>query len=131
MAAAVGRPTPPSRGKLWNTTLSSHPHRRHKRRPWCNGLSFDNLWRQQAWPHPQVRPNNCMGVERAMIDRRMLLNIDWMLVSLVVVLGAWGLTTVYSATHGRLETHLSGLYLKQIYWFAAGLVLMMLITVVD
>jgi rod shape determining protein RodA len=66
-----------------------------------------------------------------MIDRRMLLNIDWMLVALVVVLVAGGLTTVYSATHGRLETHLDGLYLKQIYWFAAGLVLMVLITLVD
>jgi rod shape determining protein RodA len=66
-----------------------------------------------------------------MIDRRMLVNIDWMLVGLVLVLGAWGLTTVYSATHGRLETHLEDLYLKQIYWFAAGLVLMALITLVD
>jgi rod shape determining protein RodA len=61
----------------------------------------------------------------------MLVNIDWMLVGLVLVLGAWGLTTVYSATHGRLETHLEDLYLKQIYWFAVGLVLMALITLVD
>jgi rod shape determining protein RodA len=66
-----------------------------------------------------------------MIDRRMLLNIDWILVLLVFIIGAWGLTTVYSATHGRLETHLDDLYLKQIYWFSAGVVLMVLMTLVD
>jgi rod shape determining protein RodA len=66
-----------------------------------------------------------------MIDRRMLLNIDWMLLLLVFGIAVWGLVTVYSATHGRLETHLDDLYLKQIYWFCAGLVLMVLITLVD
>jgi rod shape determining protein RodA len=66
-----------------------------------------------------------------MIDRRMLLNIDWMLLLLVFGIGVWGLVTVYSATHGRLETHLDDLYLKQIYWFGAGLVLMVLVTLVD
>ena len=66
-----------------------------------------------------------------MIDRRMLLNIDWMLLLLVFGIGTWGLVTVYSATHGRLETHLDDLYLKQIYWFSAGLVLMISVTLVD
>jgi rod shape determining protein RodA len=66
-----------------------------------------------------------------MIDRRMLVNIDWLLVALVLVLGAWGLLTVYSATHGRLETHLEDLYLKQLYWFGAGLMLMVATTLVD
>jgi rod shape determining protein RodA len=66
-----------------------------------------------------------------MIDRRMLLNIDWMLLLLVFGIGAWGLVTVYSATHGRLETHLDDLYLKQIYWFSVGLVLMVSVTLVD
>ena len=55
-----------------------------------------------------------------MIDRRMLMNIDWMLLLMVGGI-AWGLVTVYSATHGRLETHLDDFYLKQIYWFGAGL----------
>jgi rod shape determining protein RodA len=66
-----------------------------------------------------------------MIDRRMLLNIDWLLILLVFGISAWGLVTVYSATHGRLETHLDDLYLKQIYWFGAGLVLMLVVTLVD
>jgi rod shape determining protein RodA len=66
-----------------------------------------------------------------MIDRRMLLNIDWMLLLLVFGIGALGLITVYSATNGRLETHLDGLYLKQIYWFCAGLALMVVVTLVD
>ncbi|MGH8056290.1 MAG: rod shape-determining protein RodA [Candidatus Entotheonellia bacterium] len=66
-----------------------------------------------------------------MIDRRMLLNIDWVLVLLVLMIGALGLTTVYSATHGRLETHLDDLYMKQLYWFCGGLVLMILTTLVD
>jgi rod shape determining protein RodA len=66
-----------------------------------------------------------------MIDRRMLLNIDWMLILAVFIIVTWGLVTVYSATHGRLETHLEDFYLKQIYWFGAGLVLMVLMTFVD
>jgi rod shape determining protein RodA len=66
-----------------------------------------------------------------MIDRRMLLNIDWMLILIVFGIAAWGLVTVYSATHGRLETHLEDLYLKQLYWFAAGLVLMVLVSLLD
>jgi rod shape determining protein RodA len=66
-----------------------------------------------------------------MIDRRMLMNIDWMLLLLVFGIVAWGLVTVYSATHGRLETHLEDFYLKQIYWFGAGLVLMVVVTLVD
>jgi rod shape determining protein RodA len=66
-----------------------------------------------------------------MIDRRMLLNIDWTLLVLVFIIGAWGLITVYSATHGRLETHLDDVYLKQLYWFVAGLALMVLVTLVD
>jgi rod shape determining protein RodA len=66
-----------------------------------------------------------------MIDRRMLLNIDWMLILPVFIIVTWGLVTVYSATHGRLETYLEDFYLKQIYWFGAGLVLMVLMTFVD
>jgi rod shape determining protein RodA len=66
-----------------------------------------------------------------MIDRRMLANIDWMLLLMVGGIVTWGLVTVYSATHGRLETHLDDFYLKQIYWFGAGLVLMVCVTLVD
>jgi rod shape determining protein RodA len=66
-----------------------------------------------------------------MIDRRMLLNIDWMLLLMVFGIAAWGLITVYSATHGRLETHLEDLYLKQLYWFAAGLVLLVIVSLMD
>jgi rod shape determining protein RodA len=66
-----------------------------------------------------------------MIDRRMLFNIDWVLLLLVVGIAAWGLITVYSATHGRLETHLDDLYLKQVTWFGAGIVLMVLVILVD
>jgi rod shape determining protein RodA len=66
-----------------------------------------------------------------MIDRRMLINIDWLLLLLVFGIVTWGLVTVYSATHGRLETHLDDLYLKQLYWFCAGLVMMVLVTFID
>ncbi len=66
-----------------------------------------------------------------MIDRRMLMNIDWMLLLMVGGIVTWGLVTVYSATHGRLETHLDDFYLKQSYWFGAGLVLMVFVTLVD
>ena len=61
----------------------------------------------------------------------MLMNIDWMLLLMVSGIVTCGLITVYSATHGRLETHLDDFYLKQIYWFGAGLVLMVFVTLVD
>src|SRR5215475_6635989 len=66
-----------------------------------------------------------------MIDRRMLMNVDWLLLLLVFGIVTWGLVTVYSATHGRLETHLDDFYLKQLYWFCAGLVMMVLVIFVD
>src|SRR5919108_4947666 len=66
-----------------------------------------------------------------MVDRRMLMNLDWVLLLMVGGILTWGLVTVYSATHGRLETHLDDFYLKQIYWFGIGLVLMVCVILVD
>jgi rod shape determining protein RodA len=61
----------------------------------------------------------------------MLMNIDWLLLLMVGAILTGGLITVYSATHGRLETHLEDFYLKQMYWFGVGLVLMVAVTLVD
>ena len=61
----------------------------------------------------------------------MLMNIDWVLIMPIFIIVTLGIVTVYSATHGRLEPHLEDFYLKQIYWFGAGLVLMVLMTFVD
>jgi rod shape determining protein RodA len=66
-----------------------------------------------------------------MIDRRMLMNLDWILLLMVGGIVTWGLITVYSATHGRLETHLDDFYLKQLYWFGIGLVLMVCVILID
>lgn len=62
------------------------------------------------------------------IDRRLVFNVDWLLLGAVLLLAAIGVSTIVSATHsGRL----SGLYLKQIYILGLGLVAMLVAIAVD
>jgi rod shape determining protein RodA len=52
------------------------------------------------------------------IDRRLLLNIDWVLLSSALLIAGIGVVTIHSATFGTAS---SGLFLKQIYLVGAGL----------
>ena len=54
-----------------------------------------------------------------MIDRRLVANVDWLLLGATLLLALAGVATVYSATH---KGALAGLHLKQLYLVAAGLV---------
>jgi len=61
-----------------------------------------------------------------MFDRRFVQYFDWGLFGLAVVLGSFGLLTLYSVVNAGAVTPLKILYLKQMIWFGAGLVLMVI-----
>ncbi len=59
-----------------------------------------------------------------MFDRRLIKNFDWGLLCLVFLLGTVGLGTLYSAvTAGVLDSQKT-LYTKQLIWYSAGLIVM-------
>ena len=59
-----------------------------------------------------------------MFDRRLVQNFDWLLLGLVCAITAMGLVNLYSAGYNRGEG--TPLYIKQLYWLAVGLALMLL-----
>jgi rod shape determining protein RodA len=63
-----------------------------------------------------------------MIDRRLVANVDWLLLGATLLLALAGVATVYSATHGGA---LEGLHVKQLYLVAAGVVGLLLALLVD
>ncbi|PIY20971.1 MAG: rod shape-determining protein RodA [Deltaproteobacteria bacterium CG_4_10_14_3_um_filter_60_8] len=63
-------------------------------------------------------------------DRRLLLNFDWVLLGTVLVIGAMGLLNLYSATF-MAASYGTPLYLKQVYFFVGGLLLILAIISID
>ncbi len=61
-----------------------------------------------------------------MFDRRLIEYFDWWLLALTLLLGAVGIFLIYSAVNAGGGSSLSGLYVRQICWFSAGMVLMVL-----
>lgn len=64
------------------------------------------------------------------IDRRLLINFDWFLLVMVLLISAIGILNIYSASH-NLYTRGEPLYTKQLYWLLVGLVLMVITFSVD
>ncbi len=62
------------------------------------------------------------------IDRRLLLNLDWVLLGAALVLASIGIAMIHSAT---FSGHSSGLYLKQAYVLAAALPALLVALSVD
>jgi rod shape determining protein RodA len=62
------------------------------------------------------------------IDRRLLFNVDWVLVGATVALAVIGVVMILSATQG---TRLSGLWLRQLYMVLLGLAALFLSLTVD
>jgi rod shape determining protein RodA len=62
-----------------------------------------------------------------MFDRRLLLHIDWLLLSVTVLLALGGLASIYSTTYSQ------GLYLyqKQIWWLIIGSILILPVIALD
>src|SRR5947209_10793168 len=55
-------------------------------------------------------------------------DFDWPLVGIVLLICTIGVLEIYSAT---LSRRFSGVYIKQIYWVAAGLLLMFIVSLVN
>ena len=59
-----------------------------------------------------------------MFDRRLVKCFDWGLLGLTVLLGTFGLITLYSAATAGKVTPQTTIYMKQLIWYAGGLVVM-------
>ncbi|OGW12438.1 MAG: rod shape-determining protein RodA [Nitrospinae bacterium RIFCSPLOWO2_12_FULL_45_22] len=62
-----------------------------------------------------------------MFDRRLIINIDWILLGLTLVIAFFGLMAIYSAAGGDGENT----YFKQIFWLGFGLVGLIIVISVD
>lgn len=65
-----------------------------------------------------------------MIDRRLLLNIDWMLAGLVLAICLLGILNIYSAS-SSYQIVGSPFYVKQFYWMTFGFTLSLVLCTVD
>jgi rod shape determining protein RodA len=65
-----------------------------------------------------------------MIDRRLLMNIDWILAGLVVTVCLLGILNIYSATTPYKIVG-TAYYLKQIYWMLAGMFVALIVSSFD
>lgn len=65
-----------------------------------------------------------------MIDRRLLTNIDWVLIGLVVTVCLLGILNIYSATTPYKIVG-AAYYIKQIYWMLAGMTVSLLVCSID
>ncbi len=74
--------------------------------------------------------NNALEGGGAMIDRRLLTNIDWILAGLVVTVCLLGILNIYSATTPYKVVSMT-YYLKQFYWMLAGIFVALVISSVD
>lgn len=64
-----------------------------------------------------------------MFDRRLVQNFDYLLLALVLLIAGMGIVNLYSAGFNRGEG--TPLYIKQMYWLAVGLGLMILTLIYD
>ena len=64
------------------------------------------------------------------IDRRLLINFDWVFLGIVLFISAVGILNIYSAGH-NLYVRGEPFYVRQIYWLLVGLVIMIVAFSVD
>ena len=64
-----------------------------------------------------------------MFDRRLVQNFDYLLLALVLLIAGMGIVNLYSAGLNRGEG--TALYIKQMYWLAVGMGLMVLTLIYD
>ena len=65
-----------------------------------------------------------------MIDRRLLLDFDWVLLGLVLVVSLLGIMNIYSATTPYKLVG-TAYYLKQCYWLLAGMAVTLMVCSID
>lgn len=66
-----------------------------------------------------------------MIDRRILANIDWTILIVVLALISVGIINLYSATSPVINSNTIPLFLRQTYWALIGLILIVIIIFID
>ena len=65
-----------------------------------------------------------------MIDRRLLINIDWILAGLVVSVCLLGILNIYSATT-PYKVIGTAYYIKQFYWMLFGMIISLIVCSID
>jgi len=66
-----------------------------------------------------------------MFDRRLVHNFDWGLLGLTLLLGALGLITLYSGVIAKTPTPQKIVFMKQIIWYGAGFIVMVICFLFD
>jgi len=66
-----------------------------------------------------------------MFDRRLLQNFDWILLLILILIGAISTINLYSATFPIRDTGGSEIFYKHIYWFLIGLASLLIMTTFD
>jgi len=61
-----------------------------------------------------------------MFDRRLIINFDWGLLGLTLLLGALGFIALYSAAMAGISTPQKIIYIKQLVWYCVGLAAMVI-----
>jgi rod shape determining protein RodA len=66
-----------------------------------------------------------------MFDRRLIDNFDWILLAMLIVIGLLSVINLYSATYSVRPLGGSQIYMKQVFWYAAGFMILLLMTTFD
>jgi rod shape determining protein RodA len=66
-----------------------------------------------------------------MFDRRLLQNFDWVLLLILILIGSLSILNLYSATFPIKDAGGSQIFLKQIYWYIIGFVVLLMMTTFD
>ncbi len=65
------------------------------------------------------------------IDRRLIKNFDWLMLSVSIVISLIGIMTIYSATRPIAAEAHHGFYIKQVYWLMLGIIALFLVVSID
>jgi rod shape determining protein RodA len=66
-----------------------------------------------------------------MLDRRLINNFDWIILTLLILVGLLGVLNLYSATFSVRSLGESQIVVKQICWYAIGFLVLVLMTTFD
>ena len=66
-----------------------------------------------------------------MFDRRLLQHFDWILLLLLMIITGISLVNLYSATYPIKDVGGTQIFMKQLYWFLAGFIVLLMMTTFD
>lgn len=65
------------------------------------------------------------------IDRRILKNLDWITLAIIILVSFIGIMTIFSATRSPVSSDMPSFYIKQLYWLSLSLVTLVLFVSFD